>query len=112
MSDGSFLLIALTKPEKPQGSMKVVMVPVSERSLSDPYLGLADLPGETTILSDVWDSFSVGALTRVKRSWEVWGSYLGTFMQTHTQVCTHAHTDTDTQTDRQTHTQPHTHTQT
>ena len=27
MSDGSFLLIALTKPEKPQGSMKVVMVP-------------------------------------------------------------------------------------
>ena len=88
--DGSFLLITLTKPEKPQGSLKVVMV--------------SSLWKESQSHSLSWQTYlerQVAPKCRTLTVWEHWPgsrcpgtrtSYLGTFMQTDT--CRHRHTHT------------------
>ena len=97
VSDGSFLQITGTKPEELQGSMKVVMVPslwkVPLRSIACPETYL-----ERQQSSQTCGTLSVGALTRVKMSWEAGQLPWDLHANTHTGVHTHAHTCAHTHT--------------
>ena len=104
VSDGSFLLITLTKPEKPQGSMKVMMVP----SLWKEPLRSWQTYLERQQSSQMCGTLSVWEHWPESRGPGKWGSYLETIMQTPTQVYAHVREHTHTHT--HTHTRSHTHT--